>query len=65
MMAGTDGDTFVVENRADFVRVHAVEREGKDGCLIACGTDQSQAGEKSGAAGRVVEKRPLVRGDGG
>ncbi len=44
VVAGADGDAFVIEDGAEVVRVDAIEREGDDRRLVGRGADEAQAG---------------------
>ena len=44
VLAGPDGDAFAVEDRADVVRVHAVDHERQDAGLAARLADHAHAG---------------------
>ena len=62
-MAGTHGNAFVIENRADIVRMHAADDKRQDACLVAGGADQAQAADCAGLLGGVREQIVLVGDD--
>ena len=62
-MAGANGDSFLIENRADVVRVDAVDHEREHAGLFFRGADQSNAGNRRNRFGRVGQQIVLVRGD--
>src|SRR5260221_12568906 len=53
VMAGPDRDTFLIEDRADVVGVHAVHDERQDAGLLARSPDEPHAADRLQHAGRV------------
>ncbi len=46
-MSRAHGDSFLIENRADVVRMHAVEHEGNDRRFLARGADDDALGQQA------------------
>ena len=64
MVTRADADAVAVQDRADVVRMHAVEHEGEDRRLLARRADEADAGTAAHAArSRSAAASCLVRGD--
>src|ERR1051326_2342337 len=47
MVAGANGNSIAIEHGADIMRVNAIEDERQHGSLLACSSDQAQAGNRA------------------
>ena len=54
MMAGTDGDAFMIKNCADIMGMHPVHHEGQDAGLVVCRTDETHTRDIQYAGGGVA-----------
>ena len=61
MMAGPDRDAFLVEDRAEVVRVDAVDDKGDETGLVTRRADDGQALDGRQLAGRVQQELVLNR----
>src|SRR5580698_7394380 len=64
VMAGADGDAILVEDRAEIVRMHALDDEGHQACLVAGGADDPEPLDPGQGGRRIVEQRVFVRARG-
>ena len=59
VMAGANRDAFAIDDRADVVRMDAVHHERHDARLAPRRADDADAGHRSSALRRAVERAPL------
>lgn len=63
MMAGSHGDSLLVEGFSDFFGGAIVEYEGEDADFFASGTDETETGNAEDAFGGVFEESMFIVGD--
>src|SRR5262249_46991873 len=63
VVAGPQGDSFLIQDRADVVRVDAVEYEGNRSGFLPGRTDEAYAGDLQQSFRRIHQELVLVSGD--
>src|ERR1051325_9400571 len=59
-MAGTNGDALLVEDRADVVRMDALDSEGENAGLLSRRADNGHPGNIGQTRGRIFEKLVFI-----
>ena len=63
VVAGSDGDSFLVQRRADVFGAESIQDEREHAGLFLCGADQVKAGDALHRFGGIDEQVVLVAGD--
>src|SRR5207302_4228849 len=61
VMTGANGDAFLIQNRADVVRVNVVNHEGQHAQLFTRGTDDAYAFDGGNTLGGIDEQLVFIR----